>query len=115
MKTLVCKTVHMAYNGAYNTEPLPLAQTLERLVSQLGGPSVEVLSSLSEIWPGVVGGSLAAVTTPGRLEDGVLTIICDESDSLTQLQWMESQVLDALHRTLGNEAVTALKPKLKRS
>lgn len=77
-------------------EPVPLGDTLNRLVRHLGwaerAESVGVLAR----WAEVVGPVIAARAQPVSLDGGTLTIAVDDPTWASQLGWMEQQLLQQL-------------------
>ena len=73
-------------------QPALLGQSLERFLRHLGAPPVQVLTSLRDRWPEVVGPVLAQGSRPIELVDGVLVVGCTDPSWASQLAWMETQI-----------------------
>jgi len=59
-------------------------------------------------WDPIVGPALAAVTTPRRLQSGILTIACAGPIAL-ELQHLTSELIARINRHLGTATVTRLR------
>ncbi|MEM7324387.1 MAG: DUF721 domain-containing protein [Actinomycetota bacterium] len=81
--------------------PVPLGESLERFVQNLGAPPISVLHSLEQRWPDVVGPGLSATTRPLELVDGVLTIGCEDAAWAAQVGWMEAQITQRFEEVFG--------------
>ena len=81
--------------------PVPLGDSLERFVRNLGAPPISVLSQLEQSWPDVVGPGLSATTRPIELVDGVLVIGCEDAAWAAQVGWMEAQIKERFEATFG--------------
>lgn len=82
-------------------EPVPLSESLERLVGHLGAPPISILTQLEARWPDVVGPALSATTRPVELVDGVLTIACSDGAWAAQVGWMEAQITERFDEVFG--------------
>jgi len=63
---------------------------------------------LLEAWSGIVGPSLAELTTPKRLAQGTLTISCTGPVAM-ELQYLSTEVIGRVNQYLGRQAVTRLR------
>ncbi|MBN9562152.1 MAG: DUF721 domain-containing protein [Alphaproteobacteria bacterium] len=59
-------------------------------------------------WPAIVGPALAAVTTPRRLQSGILTLACAGPVAM-ELQHLTDELLARINRHLGSQTVTRLR------
>jgi len=59
-------------------------------------------------WAAIVGPALAAVTTPRRLQSGILTLACAGPVAM-ELQHLADELLARINRHLGSQTVTRLR------
>ncbi len=93
-------------------DPQPIQKSLERFFSNLGSPPIHVVSSLSDKWEDLVGPALAKVTEPVSVRDGVLTISCSDSAYVAQVQWMETQLIEAYEAEFAPNKIESIKTRL---
>jgi predicted nucleic acid-binding Zn ribbon protein len=77
-------------------EPVPLREGLERFFRHLGAPPVNVVAELGDRWAEVVGPVMAGPTRPVELVGGVLVVGCDDPAWVSQVAWMEPQIIERL-------------------
>jgi predicted nucleic acid-binding Zn ribbon protein len=97
-------------------EPVPGApvnRSLEYLVKKLGMPKMDTLAVVFRQWPEVVGPNIAEHSRPLSLRDGVLKVVVDDSQWLTQLKWAGSKVVERLNAELPEPAVERLELRLE--
>lgn len=73
------------------------------------------LAAVQSGWAEMVGPQLAAVASPVSERDGEVTVECDDSVWLQELDLMQSQLLQRLEEHLGEAAPRALRFRLKDS
>ena len=101
-------------DGGRSREPRPLAESLDRLTSSLGVPSAASLGAVFERWADIVGEGVAAHVQPRSLRDGTLVVVADQPVWVTQLRFLEADVLRRLTEVAGFTA-THLEVRLQRS
>src|SRR5690242_8947697 len=74
----------------------PVKRSLEHLVKQLGMPSMDAFSAVMNGWADAVGPAIAEHSRPLALRDGVLRVVVDDSQWLTQLKWVSANVVERL-------------------
>lgn len=89
--------------------PRPVGEAVEVMLRHLGAPPVEAAVRLEEVWPAVVGPALAAVTTPGQVVDGVLSVTTSDAAAVTELGFRARSIAAALADQLGEGVVTSLR------
>jgi predicted nucleic acid-binding Zn ribbon protein len=77
-------------------EPVPLREGLERVFRHLGAPPVSVVTQLGDRWSEVVGPVMARSTKPIELLNGILVVGCDDPAWVSQVTWMEAQIIERL-------------------
>ncbi len=99
--------------GAREAGPSRVADSLDRLVRHLGGPSADVTTSLVRRWPELVGPNVGANSRPVRLRDGTLTVAVADPAWATQLRFLEATLLERLQAELGADAVSAIEVRVR--
>lgn len=91
----------------------PVQTSLGKVAARLGLPDPTVLTKVFEAWPSAVGSSIAEHTRPIALREGVLKVVADDSQWLTQLRWSSSQVVKRLNDVCGGEPVEKIDARLE--
>ena len=95
-------------------DPVPLKVGLEAFFHHLGAPPVDRFRQLGERWPEVVGPALAGPTRPAELRDGVLVVLCDDPAWASQIQWMETQIIERYRAVLPDVAIERIRIRVIR-
>jgi predicted nucleic acid-binding Zn ribbon protein len=99
--------------GGRDPEPARVADSLDRLVRHLGGPSADVTTSLVRRWPDLVGPNVGANSRPVRLRDGTLTVAVADPAWATQLRFLEATLVARLQAELGADAVSSIEVRVR--
>jgi predicted nucleic acid-binding Zn ribbon protein len=91
----------------------PVKRSLEFLAKKLGMPQMDAVSIIFERWPDAVGMTLAEHSRPLALREGVLRVVVDDSQYLTQLKWASSKVVERLNEFTSEPAVERLELRLE--
>lgn len=91
----------------------PVKASLERLIKKLGMPTMDALSVIFQRWPEAVGPNIAEHSRPLTLRDGVLKVVVDDSQWLTQLKWAGPKVVERLNEFTQEPAVVRLELRLE--
>ena len=86
-------------------DPQPLAAAIGGLVDDEGWTLAAATGSVFGRWAQIVGGDLAAHTTPERLADGELTVAADSTAWATQLRLLSGQLVKRLNAEMGDGTV----------
>ncbi len=86
-----------------------LGSALGRLVDYLGLAGRLREQRVLEVWPEVVGETIAAVTKARSIKDGVLTVEVINPSWRQELSYISSDILTKLNRTMGKSLVKRLK------
>ena len=86
-------------------DPQPLAAAIGGLLDDEGWTLAAATGSVFGRWAHIVGGDLAAHTTPERLADGELTVAADSTAWATQLRLLSRQLIKRLNAELGDGTV----------
>ncbi len=89
-----------------SSEPRTIQEVLARLQRELQMPDVSGLAALGDSWSEIVGVQLAQHTTPLSVHDGLLTVGVDDKVWMTQLRYLETQLVEACSRFVGAGSVT---------
>ncbi len=87
------------------TDPQPLSATIPGLLDAEGWALAAATGSVFGRWAEIVGGDLAAHTTPETLTDGELTVAADSTAWATQLRLLAAQLVKRLNAELGDGTV----------
>ena len=99
--------------GRRDADPARVADSLDRLVRHLGGPSADVTTSLVRRWPDLVGANVGANSRPVRLRDGVLTVAVADPAWATQLRFLEATLVSRLQAELGVDSLSAIEVRVR--
>ena len=86
-------------------DPQPLATAIGGLLADEGWTLAAATGSVFGRWAQIVGGDLAAHTTPERLADGELTVAADSTAWATQLRLLSGQLVKRLNAEMGDGTV----------
>ena len=89
--------------------PRPVGESLDRLTASLGAPRAAVLAELFDSWPSLVGEAVAAHARPQSLHHGILVVVVDDPVWVTQLRWLEADLLARLADAVGAGVVTEVR------
>ena len=95
-------------------EPRPLSESLDRLTAALGVPSASSLGAVFDRWDEIVGEGVSAHVRPRSLRDGTLVVEVDQPVWVTQLRFLEADVLRRVAEVAGAPA-DRLEVRLQRS
>ncbi len=93
------------------SDPEPLSAAIGGLLDAEGWTLAAATGSVFGRWAQIVGGDLAAHTTPERLADGELTVTADSTAWATQLRLLAGQLVKRLNAELGDGTVLRVKVK----
>jgi len=94
------------------TEPVSMADTIEKFLAYLGAPPVRAITTLEEKWPEIVGPALAVPTRPIELVDGVLVIGCDDASWASQVRWMEAEIKERFSELFDDVEIRRIQPRI---
>ncbi|MBK5237957.1 MAG: DUF721 domain-containing protein [Actinomycetales bacterium] len=90
-------------------DPRGLGAVLDNLTADLGWRPTLAKSDLLVSWAEVVGGDIAARTTPVAIEDNTLTVACESTAWATQLRLMSSEILTKILQRFPEADVTSIR------
>ena len=94
-------------------DPTPLGETLNRFLSNLGSPPVDVLSELAETWPEVVGPALATETWPIHIVDATLVVGCSAGAWASQVEWGKAQIQSRFQQLYPQVELVSVRVKVQ--
>lgn len=95
-------------------DPVPLRAVLDAVTRDLEGASTDVITTIVQAWPDIVGAQLASVAQPGALVDGTLTVIVADAAAATALRHQAGALRDRLAARCGPGVVRALRVRVRR-
>jgi predicted nucleic acid-binding Zn ribbon protein len=95
--------------GDERDSPTRLGDALRAVGNELGLPAPDLVASLVERWPDVVGTTVAAHARPRSIRDGVLTVAVDAPPWATQLRYLENDIRVRLREISGRDTVTTVR------
>jgi hypothetical protein len=98
----------MASGGRHVYGPRPLGALVPGLTRPTFRRRAPAAAQVMADWAAIVGPALAAVTTPRRLQSGILTLACAGPVAM-ELQHLADEVLARINRHLGSQTVTRLR------
>jgi hypothetical protein len=98
----------MASGGRHVYGPRPVGALIPGLTRPAFRRRAPAAAQVMADWPAIVGPALAAVTTPRRLQSGILTLAC-AGPVATELQHLTDELLARINRHLGSQTVTRLR------
>ncbi|MEC8947555.1 MAG: DUF721 domain-containing protein [Actinomycetota bacterium] len=93
--------------------PVPLRQTLERLLAGLGAPDIDSTTLVVERWPEVVGEELATHVRAVAVRGSELVVGVDDPAWASQVAWLEARLLERLDVLVGRGTITAVKVRVE--
>jgi predicted nucleic acid-binding Zn ribbon protein len=91
--------------------PKPISEVLSRLMTRRGYANVQANFEWGEAWRQAAG-KLAAHTRPGRVKNGVLEIVIQDSATLQELTFQKKQLLAALSQLVPQYKLKDLRLKI---
>jgi hypothetical protein len=95
--------------------PRRLDADLDRVLAGLGAPPAEVLTTIAKRWPELIGPDAAAICEPLSVSDGCLVIVVGEPAWVSQLRWMEADVVRRAAEVLGEGIVVRTEVRTART
>lgn len=86
--------------------PARIGEILDRTLRRMGAPAGDVLTTVFDDWPTLVGADAAGRTRPVSLTDGRLVVAADDSAGASQLRWSVPAILTAIEARVGDGVVT---------
>lgn len=97
---------------SYQKGPLPLRQSLERLLDGLGAPEIDAVTTLIDRWPDVVGPELASRVRAVAVRGSELVVKVDDPAWASQISWLESRLLKRIDDLVGPGRITVVSARV---
>ena len=94
-------------------EAVPLGQILEGLMMRREFRSGAGMGKLMSSWVDVVGERLADETVPGKLENGVLTVVASSGAWAAQVRFLSEEVRRKANERLGSGEVKQVRVSVR--
>ena len=94
--------------------PQRLGRALDRLMGTLRAPSVDVLDSVFNKWPEIVGVDVAAHSRPVSIDGETLVVAAQDSTWASEIKWLENEVISRVAEVSGSNRVSALNVRVDR-
>lgn len=101
--------------GSSGREPARVGDSLDRLVRNLGAPSSVAISRLFTCWAEIAGSTLATISEPISLKGGILTIAVSDPAWVTQIGFLEPEILARVSEEIGDTELTGLEVRVRRT
>jgi predicted nucleic acid-binding Zn ribbon protein len=98
--------------AAGDSDPRPVADSLDRVSRAFGAPRARLLASLFSRWETIVGQEIAQHAEPRSLRDGVLVLVVDQPAWAAQLRYLGADLLARLRADVGSSEVTEIQVRV---
>lgn len=88
--------------------PGTLAEGLDRVLAGLGAPAADVISTIRDRWPDLVGPAAAAALVPIAVERGKIVLVTASGAWASQARWLEADLVARAADLLGEGVVRGL-------
>ncbi len=92
------------------TEAEPVEKSVRRWARSLVLGDPNVLKTITQQWNSIVGQSVADHVQPASLRDRVLSVTVDDQAWITQLRYMEHEIIQRLDALIGENAISEIRP-----
>lgn len=92
----------------------PVGDALDRLLKHLRSAPMDTLTGIRSQWIDIVGPTLAAVSRPVTIQDGLIVIGCDEPTWAAQLRWMEGTICSKVQERFAGVEVRGIRVRQRR-
>ncbi len=84
-------------------DPVPIAKSLDGVVTSLRGPSRAAVGGVFGRWVEIVGEPVAAHVTPAKLDGDVLFVDVDDPAWATQVRLLTGRIVERVREVAGTE------------
>ena len=92
-----------------NKEPVHLRSVLEQILKDFGTPDITTVTSIIDQWEEIVGSDLATKISAVAISGSELIVRVDDPVWVSQISWLENQLLDKITRLVGEEKITSIR------
>jgi len=97
-----------------NSQPKKLDSLLDSLLNKLTGSSTQAITTIIKNWDVIVGKKFSELTRPTHIKNNKLHIQAKDAAIAQEIEWRESQILEAAKSHLNQEKIYALKVTIKK-
>ncbi len=94
--------------------PQRIGRALDRLMGTLRAPSVDVLDTVFNRWPEIVGDDVALHCRPLSIDGETLIIAAEDSTWASELRWLEKDVLARVAEVSKSDRISAVNVRVAR-
>ena len=95
-------------------QPKKLDALLDSLLYRLSGSSPQAITTIINKWDVIVGEKLSELTRPTHIKNKKLHIQANNAAIAQEIEWRETQILEATKSHLTHEQLYALKVTIKK-
>lgn len=93
--------------------PVPLRQSLERLLTGMGAPEIDDTTTLLEKWPQIVGDRLANRIEAVAVRGDELLVVVHDPAWASQIAWLEAQLLERIDSLIGPGKISSVQVRVQ--
>ena len=95
-------------------QPKRLDSLLDSLLYKLSGSSTQEITIIIDKWDSIVGEKLSHLTHPTHIKNNKLHLQTNDAAIAQELEWRESQILEAINSHINEDKIQALKVTIKK-
>jgi len=95
-------------------QPKRLNALLDSLLYKLSGSSTQVITIIIDNWDSIVGEKFSQLTHPTHIKNNKLHLQANDAAIAQELEWRESQILEAVKLHINEDEIHALKITIKK-
>ena len=95
-------------------QPKRLDALLDSLLYKLSGSSTQVITIIIDNWDSIVGEKFSQLTHPTHIKNNKLHLQANDAAIAQELEWRESQILEAVKLHINEDEIHALKITIKK-
>jgi predicted nucleic acid-binding Zn ribbon protein len=89
-----------------------IGEVIDQVLCDYKPQAKSALAGIWEVWPNIVGASVAKISKPAAIKGGVLIVHVSNSNWLHQLRYQERIFISDLNRVLGGDVIASIKFKI---
>ena len=95
-------------------QPKRLDFLLDSLLYKLSGSSTQEITIIIDQWDSIVGEKFSQLTHPTHIKNNKLHLQANDAAIAQELEWRESQILEAINSHINEYKIHALKVTIKK-
>ena len=96
-------------------QPKRLDSLLDSLLYKLSGSSTQEITIIIDKWDSIVGEKFSHLTHPTHIKNNKLHLQANDAAIAQELEWRESQILEAVKLHINEDEIHALKITIKKA